>query len=202
METTNQINLSAENMVALFGILVTIIISIVGAIYAIVTNTKKYELTENYKCEILTWYRTVTKAMITIIHLCQTGDFYTEEYATKRIELLAELSALAEMGRFYFPNVIKGDEFGAEKPTAYQGYRHINLEFLLHFYFIASKPHDRNTIESLWKLERQFTSFVFDMIKPRKRNKEYARYLSITIPKGQAIEDFLSEDPKNINVFM
>lgn len=193
METINQINLSSENIVTLLGILVTIIISIVGAIYAIVTNTKKYELTENYKCEILTWYRSVTKTMITIIHLCQAGDFYSDEHVAKRSELLAELSALAEIGRFYFPNVIKGDEFGSEKPIAYQGYRHVNLEFILHFYFIASEPYDGNTIDSLWKLERLFTSFVFDMIKPRKRNKEYARYLSITIPKEQTIEEFLSE---------
>jgi len=174
----------------------------IGAIYAILTNTKKYELTENYKHEILAWYKSVTKIMITIIHLCETNQFYSKECEAKRNELLAELSAEAEMGRFYFPNVIKKDGFGSKKPTAYQGYRHINLEFLLHFYFIASQPYQDNSVDILWKLERQFTSFIFDMVKPRKRNRQYARYLSITIPKGKSIEDFVSEDPENIKVFL
>ena len=201
MKLTNQVALSEESILTLLGILVTITISVIGAIYAIATNTKKYELTENYRCEILSWYRSVTKNMITIIHLIETDEFYIEPYTVKRQELLAELSTLAEMGRFYFPNVIKGDNYGYDKPSAYQGYRHIVLEFILHFYYVASKPYTTTTIESLWKLERRFTSFIFDMIKPRKRNKEYRRYLSIIIPEGKSIEDFLAETPKNFLVF-
>ena len=139
--------------------------------------------------------------MIKIIHHCESGEFYTEEFLNERTKLLSRLSSLTEIGRFYFPNVIKDDNFGAEKPAAYQGYRHINLEFLLNFYFIASKELNSKTIGLLWNLERQFTSFMFDMIKPRKRNKEYSRYLSIVIPKGQSIEDYMAENPKNIKVF-
>lgn len=202
MENINQITLSGDSMVALLGIIVTIIISLIGAVYAIVTNTKKYELTENYRCEILEWYKAVTKTMVIIIHLCDEGEFYMEKNKSARQELLSELSVLAEVGRFYFPNVIKKDGFGSWKPTAYQGYRHINLEFILHFYNIASSPYTKNTINSLWKLERQFTSFVFDMIKPRKRNKIYTRYLNITIPEGKSIEDFIAENPEHINVFV
>lgn len=200
MKLSEQVIFSEESILTLLGIIVTIIISIVGAIYAIATNTKKYELTENYRCEIFSWYREVVKNMIAIIHLIDTDEFYMQPY-TKRQEYLAELSTLAEIGRFYFPNVIKGDNFGAEKPCAYQGYRHIVLEFILHFYYVASKPYSSTTTDSLWKLERQFTSFIFDMIKPRKRNKEYRKYLSIIIPEGKAIEDFLAETPQNIFVF-
>ena len=199
--TINQFALSTENILALLGIVVTVVISTIGAIYAIITNTKKYELTENYRCELLSWYKSVVETMIKIIHYCESGEFYTEQFLNEKTKLLSRLSSLTEIGRFYFPNVIKDDNFGAEKPVAYQGYRHINLEFLLNFYFIASKEPNSKTIMLLWNLERQFTSFMFDMIKPRKRNKEYSKYLSIVIPQGQSIEDYIAENPQNIKVF-
>lgn len=199
--TINPILLNTENIVALLGILVTIIISTIAAIYAIITNTKKYELTENYRCELLSWYKSVVETMILIIHYCESGEFYIESFLNEKTKLLSKLSSLTEMGRFYFPNVIKDDSFGNEKPVAYQGYRHINLEFLLNFYFLASKELTSKTLDLMWKLERQFTSSMFDMIKPRKRNKEYSRYLSIIIPEGQSIEDYIAENPKNIKIF-
>ena len=46
-----------------------------------------------------------------------------------------------------------------------------------------------------------FTSFIFDMIKPRDRNQEYAKYLSIIIPEGESIEDYLERNPKKFTVF-
>lgn len=42
---------------------------------------------------------------------------------------------------------------------------------------------------------------MFKMIKPRKYNKKYSKYLSITIPKGQSIEDYIAENPNNANLF-
>ncbi|MBR4372992.1 MAG: hypothetical protein IKP49_01340 [Treponema sp.] len=36
--------------------------------------------------------------------------------------LLGELSGLIEQGRFFFPNIKIGDNFGKNKPAAYQGY--------------------------------------------------------------------------------
>lgn len=200
--TTNEIVLTTENIVAITSILITVVIAIIGAIYAIITNTKKYELTENYRCEILSWYKSVSETMIDIIHYCESGMFYSENFSQHRTELLSKLSLLTEIGRFYFPNIIKNDEFGIEKPTAYQGYRHINLEFLLHFYLVAKDKSSNKEIELMWKLERAFTSFIFDMIMPRKRNKEYSKYLSIIIPKGQSIYDYVDDNPKNIGTFM
>lgn len=194
--------LTTESVIAILGILATILIAAIGGIYAIVTNTKKYELTENYRKELLQWYSSVVNLMIKIIHCSEDKNFYSPRFAEQRTAMLSQLSALTEIGRFYFPNVIKGDNFGAEKPSAYQGYRHINLEFLLHFYYVAASNNcDDNYTSVLWKLERNFTSVIFDMIEPRKRNRDYAKYLAMTIPKDKAIEDFIYENPKNMNVF-
>lgn len=192
---------TADLIVAILGIIVTSLIAIIGGIYAILTNTKKYELTENYRKEILEWYTSVVKVMINIIHFCENGDFYTNEFSSEKIDMLSQLSALAEIGRFYFPNVIRGNGYGNEKPPAYRGSRHIVLEFALHFYFTALKSTDKSDVRFLWKLERNFTSFIFEIIEPRKRNKIYSKYLSITIPKGKSMRDFLNENPSNIYVF-
>lgn len=191
--------LTIESIIAILGIVVTILIAAIGGIYAIITNTKKYELTENYRKELLQWYSTVVDLMIKIIHYSECGKFNSSEFKLQRTAMLSQLSALTEVGRFYFPNVLKGDTFGSEKPSAYQGYRHINLEFMLHFYHVASSKN--SNIALLWRLERSFTSVIFDMIEPRKRNRDYAKYLAITVPKGKAIEDFIYENPHNINVF-
>ncbi len=195
-------SLSAENVIAVLGIVVTIVIAVIGGVYAIITNTKKFELTENYKQELLSWYSRVVTLMIRIIHYCEYNVFAdNEKYSSEKIELLLQLSSLTEEGRFYFPNVIKNDQFGDEKPSAYRGYRHITLEFLLYFYQIAKRNNCTDYISIMWKLEREFTSVIFDMIEPRKRNLRYSKYLEITIPEDQAIEDYISKNPKNINTF-
>lgn len=193
--------LSTESIIALVGIAVTALIAIIGGIYAIVTNTKKYELTENYRKELLQWYSSVVDLMIKIIHYSESGEFFSSDFLLQKADMLSQLSALTEVGRFYFPNVIKGDGFGSQKPSAYQGYRHINLEFMIHFYQVASQANDHSDSTLLWKLERNFTAVIFDMIEPRKRNHDYAKYLALTIPKGRAIEDFIYENPNNINIF-
>lgn len=199
--TNMNLTLDSDSVIAIIGIVVTVIIAIIGGIYAIVTNTKKYELTENYRSELLQWYSSFADLMIKIIHYSKSEEFFSPEFLPKRTDMLAHLSALTEIGRFYFPNVIKGDGFGSEKPSAYQGYRHINLEFLLHFYYVASNATDNRHITLLWKLERNFTAVIFDMIEPRKRNRDYSKYLALTIPQGKAIEDFIDENPDNIDVF-
>lgn len=67
MDTTTII-LSLENIITLLGIVVTAVIAVVGGIYAVVTNTKKYELTESYKQELLSWYSSAVNVMIRTIH--------------------------------------------------------------------------------------------------------------------------------------
>ncbi len=167
-------------------------------IYTTSTNTKEYELTERYRCELLSWYRDVVETMMEIIHYCELGEVNLESFSRERIKLISKLSALVEIGRFYFPNIIKNDRFGKHKSVAYQGYIHIELEFLLDFYFIASEKSNEKRINSLRRLVRQFTSFIINMIDPRKYNKKYSKYLSITIPQWQSIEDYIEENPSSI----
>ena len=195
MSTIDELSINTDNIIAA-------VTSTIAAVYTLVTNTKKYELTENYRCELMEWYKLVVQNMIEVIHLCEMNIINANEFRTEKVKMLSQLSSLMEIGRFYFPNVLKNDSFGSEKPKAYQGYRHINLEFIICFYdIVKQKDISKDDIGQLWDLEREFTSFMFDMIKPRKRNKDYTKYLSITIPKGQSIEDYIAENPENAHIF-
>lgn len=198
---TIDLTITPDQIISAIGILVTIVIAVIGGVYAIVTNTKKYELTENYRKELLDWYSTTVSIMIDIIHHVKSGEFFELSFKPKRIELLSRLSTQTEIGRFYCPNVIKKDGFGKRKPSAYQGYRHINLEFLLHFYSVACNADSTGCANVLWDMERHFTSMIFDTIEPRKRNKLYSKYTEITIPEGRSIEDYIRENPEKISVF-
>lgn len=170
-------------------------------VYKIVKSTKKHELTENYRKEILQWYSSVASLMIKIIHYSENGKILEPEFADRKTEWLSQLSALTELGRFYFPNVIKGDQFGAEKPSAYQGHRHINLEFLLHFYVTVLESKDYIDTVHLWNLERNFTAAIFDMIDPEERKYKYEKYLELTLPEDRSIEDFVDANSANKYIF-
>ena len=98
--------MNISDYLTMISIVTTLIIAIIGGIYAVLTNTKKFELSEQYKNELLTWYG---KVMFVITKL--QGKCVGEE----REEALCQLSALIDIGRFYFPNIDKGD--GLEKKS-------------------------------------------------------------------------------------
>lgn len=141
-----------SDLLALVSILVTIIIAVIGGIYAIITNTKRFELAEQYKNELLSWYGKVVFVICKLQGECSGKE---------RNNTLQELSALIEIGRFYFPNINKKDDFGKEKPLAYQGYRHIALDFLVLIYQMADDANISKCKEKIEYMERNFTSIVF-----------------------------------------
>ena len=195
------LTLDTPSLVALAGIVVTLVVAIVGGVYKVLTNTNKYEPTERYRQDLLGWYSSTVHVMTAIIHGLESGELLRPEYASRRTELMSRLSALTEVGRFYFPNVDKGDGFGEEKPAAYQGYRNVNLEFMLYFYEIAARDDCGQYTKLLWKLERNFTSAIFEMVDPRARNEAYAKNLDIQVSAGESLYDFLQKAPEHIDVF-
>lgn len=82
--TTVNLTLSTESIIAIIGIVITVLIAIIGGIYAIITNTKKYELTENYRKELLQWYSSVVNLMIKIIHYSKSGEFFLLNLCLKK----------------------------------------------------------------------------------------------------------------------
>ena len=104
---------------------------------------------------------------------------------------LAHLSSLIEQGRFMFPNIEKGDGFGAEKPPAYQGYRNLALDFLVASYNLLRDPPSDEGRVKLELLQRHFTSVVYEIVRPKERLETIRALTDRYFAKNQSFEDFL-----------
>lgn len=178
--------MDVSDYIAIVSIAVTTIISIIGGVYAVANNTKKFELEENYKREMLEWYSRTVTIMTSIISAI---DMEKYDY---QIEL-SDLSAQIEIGRFYFPNVVK-DNYGKNKPIAYQGYRNIVLDFLVYFYDTAKRKDSINHKKALREFLRLYTSSIFEVIAPRERIKKIKRYSDFSIAEEISLNDFLKDE--------
>lgn len=167
---------------------VSLIIAIVALVYSILSNTKRYELTYQYYNDVLNWHNNVIET-ITNLRINTNNKELKTQY-------LAKLSALIETGRFYFPNIDKNDGFGNEKPSAYQGYRNIVLDFLVFEYNIYSRENCNEYIEYDDVLQRLFTSFIFDYLKPEKHRKKVYKNTNISKVQETTIDEFLSNPPE------
>ena len=79
----------------------SLIISIIAVGYTHLTNTKKYELTTQYRNDLMNWF---SETVEILIKLKLNAKSNLENMELKN-ELLSILSAKIEIGRFYFPNV-------------------------------------------------------------------------------------------------
>jgi hypothetical protein len=172
----------------------SLIIAISGFIYSYLTNTKKYELTSQYRVEILNWYSTTIEILIKLRHETE-ANFEDEEL--KR-DLLSRLSAQIEIGRFYFPNIDKGDDFGCNKPLAYKGYRNLLLDFLVYSYRLYDSTDPKLYVKHADFLQRHFTSYLFETIDPKAFLKETKKHTNKIFAQELIYEDFINTDPEKI----
>ncbi len=173
-------------------------IAIVAFTYTYITNAKKYELDSQYRKEILDWYAATVKILIEFKLRAKSE----ESAATRDVELRSQLSAQIELGRFYFPNVDKGDRFGIEKPLAYRGYRNVVLEFLVLTYRISERDEPVQYVDHLETLQRHFTSEIFSILDPKRYLADTHRYAGRTFNGNLSLEDFIAQDPPRIDAFL
>ncbi len=161
------------------------------------SNTKKYELTSQYRREVLDWFSETTLILSSLRTV-----IWKEDGKEAKQTLLCKLSAQIEIGRFFFPNVDKGDGFGKEKPLAYQGYRNLVLDFLVFSYQIFKKDNATNYQDHAGVLQRYFTSYVFEIIEPKKFLKETRRHTNKTFIKELSFDDFIQKEPEIIEMYI
>ena len=101
-----------------------------GTTYFLIKDRRqaRYQLEGTFIENVLAWHNEV---VLILIRLGTSG--LHRETREKQLDLCS-LSALIEQGRFLFPNIVEGDNFGANKPLAYRGYRNLTLEFLIGAY--------------------------------------------------------------------
>ena len=168
---------------------ISLVVAFAALLYSIISNTKKYELTYQYYQDVVAWHSDVIKVI--------TQLKATNEEETKRA-YLAELSALIETGRFYFPNIDQHDNFGVDKPLAYRGYRNVVLDFLVFEYQLFDREDSNKYIKHAESLQRLFTSYVFQYLDPKKLQKKVKHNTSIQMKNEITINEFLDESPESI----
>ncbi|MCI1217956.1 hypothetical protein [Bifidobacterium crudilactis] len=173
-----------------------ILISFVALCISIIVFWKtqrraRYEHNRQHFAEILSWHNQVIEVLMELKILS------VEERPIR----LAKLSALIESGRFYFPNLDRKDNFGAEKPWAYQGYRNVILDFLVFEYEIFSGRDIKNNLEYSDVFRRLFTSYVFKHLGTQQQTREIQKNTDIGKGKPMSLEDFLEKSPDELNSY-
>lgn len=168
---------------------ISLVVAFVALLYSIVTNTKKYELTYQYYQDVVAWHNDVVKVITKLKVIDERKGKQT---------YLAELSALIETGRFYFPNIDRKDGFGAKKPVAYRGYRNMVLDFLVYEYELFEREDSSKYVQHAESLQRLFTSCVFRYLDPRKLQKKVRQNTNIQVKNEITIEEFLEQSPESI----
>lgn len=168
---------------------ISLVVAVAALLYTVISNTKKYELTYQYYQDVVAWHSDVIKVI--------TQLKATNEEETKRA-YLAELSALIETGRFYFPNIDQHDNFGVDKPLAYRGYRNVVLDFLVFEYQLFDREDSNKFVEHAESLQRLFTSYVFQHLDPKKLQKKVKHNTSIQMKNEITINEFLKQSPESI----
>lgn len=163
---------------------ISLAVAFVALIYTIISNTKKYELTYQYYQDVVAWHSDVIKV---ITQLKATN------VENEKNTYLAELSALIETGRFYFPNIDLHDGFGANKPLAYRGYRNVVLDFLVYEYQLFEREDSNKYVEHAESLQRLFTSYVFQYLNPKNLQKKIKHNTSIQMKNSITINEFLKQ---------
>ena len=162
-----------SDFIAALSFVLACITALIGGLYTIISNTKKFELAEEYKKELISWYSQVS---FVIEEILASHD----EQGKK--EALGRLSALIDIGRLYFPNVIEDDGLGKNKPLAHQGHRHIALGYLMRIYRIARGEDFHEHQKEITDLKKCFNSTVFSIVSPRDRLKKLKIYADVDAP--------------------
>lgn len=179
--------------------IIAILFSIFATVYSYIKSTKKYELRYEYFKEIHNWHN---KVIFILIEMRESLTRDKNLNVKDKNTLLIELSTLIEVGRFYFPNIDKGDEFGKEKPLIYRGYRNLVLDYLVFSYDIFKRNDSVNYQHHLLYLQRNFTSLIFEIINPNEMMEERKKHLSKDYYKKLNYQNFLDEREENLDIFL
>lgn len=153
---------------------------------------EKYSIVSEYCRQLIEWHGMTVEVLIRL--RSETIDGSDE----KKTDLLMQLSAQIEKGRFYFPNVDKNDGFGKEKPIAYQGYRNLTLDFLVYSYNLFSRNDARVFLKHAEVLQREFTSIIFSVVRPKETLEEIKSLTDKFLAPDKIFEDYLQHDPHSV----
>jgi len=163
--------------------ILALIIAAASVIYTWRTNTKKYELSESLRKEILDWYDKCIYTLISLRKLLERNRVNDEKY----FELNVTLYSLTESGRFYFPNYNRDKGKGITNSEAYKGNRPLLIDLLVESHKITSQKSEElsnniaHFVAELKIYQKGFTSELFKLIKPDLYIKKHLKNTTLNI---------------------
>jgi hypothetical protein len=151
---------------------------------------EKYSIASDYCRQLMEWHGETVEILIGLRNATQDKD--------KKKDFLTKLSAQIEKGRFYFPNIDKGNRFGKDKPIAYQGYRNLTLDFLVYSYNLFDKDDAGQFLEHAAVFQREFTSIIFSVVRPKETLEEIKGLTDKFLAPDKIFDDYLKHAPNSI----
>ena len=144
----------------------------------------RYQMESSYIEKLLDWHKEVVFLLVRL-------ESSQPEFKSEKRSELSKLSALIEQGRFFFPNIVE-DDYGAQKPLAYRGYRNIVLELLVGIYILQEG--EEIDAEIIVNYRRSFTSAVFALVDPVKRLSDLSEMTAKKLLNGQSVYDYVDAE--------
>jgi hypothetical protein len=176
---------AVTNALSAFSLLVALL---TAAYYLRDRRHASYGIESEYIAALIAWHGETVELLIRLrLSAAKKGS-------TDRGNDLAKLSAMIEQGRFFFPNIRKGNEHGPEKPPAYRGYRNLALNFLVASYDLLEAPTDERSSSQASVLQQYFTSIVYDVVQPVRRIQTIKQLTDRQFAHEKSFEAFLRTD--------
>jgi hypothetical protein len=134
---------------------------------------KLREWTDQYFNSVRTWAEQVCHAISEATHIIE----YPELNGEHKRPVLIRLSSLIDTGRWYFPNQWT-DDYGTNKEPAYRGVRQAVLDCVVDAYDLLKNSEPTESFKrELVATQREFVSYIQDVLDPRKREHEIKKIL-------------------------
>jgi hypothetical protein len=164
--------------------IVAALISVIAAILAWVAAKRSRVLQtlmflQKYYGDLRIWGDQVVDSMTEALELCRLDPTRTAEpsFFNRKHNLCIRLSALADRGRWFFPN-IHGENFGRHKKAAFRGFRQSILDSIVYAYQAVQKLNCDNAApnascyDKILEFKQDFVTQIQDILDPRKREEE------------------------------
>jgi hypothetical protein len=155
----------------------------------------KFAVESGYISDLLKWSNRVLEVLGWLRFAAETRE------QGRLAELRNELSVLIDQGRFFFPNIDKGDGFGRQKPPAFRGYRNLALDFLVAVYNIYGEEISQDSIRRAEDMRRYFLSVIFEVVNPRDRLERIRSMTDRYFTTQQIYEDLLRGERSIDNIW-
>lgn len=172
------------------------VVSAIIAIIALVASYFSWRRSELRRDDVLAWANEAIATLQSLVLICSLRTPLLNEsfVSTKVLDLIFDTSILVERGRLFFKNEVI-DEYGAEKPPAYRGYRPKILDHLVIAHRIACEWNSADDHKRL-RLRAVADDCLKNFVSLAQQEVGRGRTASVTTAKGgdgSNLEFLLSE---------